>query len=122
MKFKTDENLPAEAAAVLREAGFDAETVWDESLNGSDDGTISNRARSERRILVTMDLDFANIHAYPPEIYPGLIVLRLRSQDKLNVEAVMRRVVLALRLRSPREELWIVEEDRIRYRQGVKPA
>lgn len=107
---------------MLREAGFDAETVWDESLNGSDDGTISNRARSERRILVTMDLDFANIHAYPPEIYPGLIVLRLRSQDKLNVEAVMRRVVLALRLRSPREELWIVEEDRIRYRQGVKPA
>ena len=27
MKFKTDENLPVQAATTLREAGFDAETV-----------------------------------------------------------------------------------------------
>jgi len=37
VRIKTDENLPAEAAATLRECGLDAETVWDESLVGSDD-------------------------------------------------------------------------------------
>lgn len=31
MKFKIDENLPIEAAATLRHAGFDAETVLDET-------------------------------------------------------------------------------------------
>jgi predicted nuclease of predicted toxin-antitoxin system len=59
LKFKTDENLPVEAAAVLRDAGFDAETVWDEALAGSEDATIADRVRTEGRILVTADLDFA---------------------------------------------------------------
>ncbi|MFN0170984.1 MAG: DUF5615 family PIN-like protein [Bryobacteraceae bacterium] len=67
MKFKTDENLPVEAATALRDAGFDAETVWDEALAGSDDATIAERVRREGRILITLDLDFANIRAYPPD-------------------------------------------------------
>ena len=41
MKFKTDENLPIEAAATLREAGFDAETIWDEKLSGADDHVVA---------------------------------------------------------------------------------
>jgi uncharacterized protein (DUF433 family)/predicted nuclease of predicted toxin-antitoxin system len=74
---QTDENLPVEAAATLRECGFDAETVWDENLSGSDDQMISARVRSEGRILLRLDLDFANIRAYPPHEHPGIIVLRL---------------------------------------------
>lgn len=112
-----DENLPAEAAAALRECGFDAETVWDESLAGSDDEGIAARVRSEGRILLTLDLDFANIRAYPPDQYPGIIVLRLKSQDKASVVAYVRRIAAALEERSPNGELWIVEGDRIRFRR-----
>ena len=36
MKFKIDENLPAEAADILKSAGFDAQTVGDENLSGAD--------------------------------------------------------------------------------------
>lgn len=121
MKFKTDENLPAEAATVLREAGYDAETVWDEALTGADDTIIAGRIRTEDRVLITLDLDFANIRSYPPEDYPGIIVLRLDHQDKASTLGVIRRVALALGHRSPVGELWIVEEDRIRFRQG-RPA
>ncbi len=81
MKFKTDENLPAEAAAVLRESGFDAETVWDESLSGSAADVIVARTRSEGRILVTLDLDFANIRSYAPREHPGIIVLMLKQPE-----------------------------------------
>ena len=77
MRFKTDENLPAEAATILQGAGFDAESVWDEHLSGADDETIAARARDEDRILLTLDLDFANIRAYPPGQHTGIIVLRL---------------------------------------------
>ena len=49
MKFKTDENLPLEASAVLRERGFDAETVWDEDLSGAKDRVIAARVRTEGR-------------------------------------------------------------------------
>jgi hypothetical protein len=45
-----DENLPAEAAATLRECGFDAETVWHENLVGSDDEGIAARVRGEGRV------------------------------------------------------------------------
>jgi len=77
-------NLPVETASIFREQGFEAETVGDESLSGADDAAIANRVRVEIRILVTLDLDFSNIRAYPPEEYAGIIVLRLKTQDKPN--------------------------------------
>jgi predicted nuclease of predicted toxin-antitoxin system len=118
VKFKTDENLPVQAAATLRDSGFDAETVWDENLCGFEDDTISERVRSEGRILVTLDLDFANIRAYPPDEHPGIIVLRLKNQDKDAVIACVKRIAHAVSERSPVGELWIVEQDRIRFRHS----
>ena len=118
MKFKTDENLPLEASAVLRERGFDAETVWDEDLSGAEDRVIAARVQSEGRILLTLDLDFANIQAYPPDQYAGIIVLRLERQDKATVVAYVARIAAALGQRSPIGEPWIVQKDRIRFRAG----
>jgi predicted nuclease of predicted toxin-antitoxin system len=120
VKFKTDENLPIEAASTLRDCGFDAETVWDEALCGADDSAIAARVQSEDRVLLTLDLDFANIKAYPPDQYSGIIVLRLKSQDKATVVAYTRRLITALALRHPSGELWIVERDRIRFRQRAE--
>ncbi len=118
MKFKTDENLPIEAAAALRELGFDAETVWDENLSGADDRVIAARVQREGRILVTLDFDFANIHSYPPDQHAGIIVLRLSTQDKSTAVSYVRRMAAALARRSPVGELWIVQKDRIRFRRG----
>lgn len=118
MKFKIDENLPIEAALTLNERGFQAETVLAELLSGADDQTIANRVRAEERILVTLDLDFSNIRAYPPDEYAGIIVLRLKTQDKPTVLSYIRRLAVALDKRIPQGELWIVQHDRIRFRQG----
>jgi predicted nuclease of predicted toxin-antitoxin system len=105
LKFKIDENLPVEAAATLRDSGFDAET-------------IAARVRGEGPVLLTLDLDFANIRAYPPDRHPGIIVLRLTTQDKPTVVEYVRRIAAAVKLRNPGGELWIVEADRIRFRPG----
>ncbi len=118
MKFKIDENLPAEAAGILRDAGFVADTVADESLSGADDDVVAATSWSERRVLVTMDLDFANIRAYPPGEHCGIIVLRVKRQDKPNVLTYVRRLAAALPRRDPTGELWIVDGNRIRFRQG----
>jgi predicted nuclease of predicted toxin-antitoxin system len=118
VKFKIDENLPLEAASALRLSGFDVLTVCDESLSGADDRTIAARAHSEDRILLTLDLDFANIRAYPPDQHSGIVVLRLKRQDAPTVVAYVRRLAAILHQRSPAGELWIVEPDRIRFRQG----
>jgi hypothetical protein len=50
--------------------------VW---LSGAEDATIAVRCRTEGRILITLDLDFANIRAYPPAEYAGIIILRSKK-------------------------------------------
>ena len=62
--FKTDENLPIDAATPLRQAGLDVATVLDERLGGHADADILRVCRSEGRALITLDVDFANIDAY----------------------------------------------------------
>jgi predicted nuclease of predicted toxin-antitoxin system len=118
VRFKIDENLPAEAAEILKSAGFDAHTVADEDLAGAHDETVADASRSEARILVTLNLDFANIRAYPPGEHAGIVVLRVKHQDKVTVLIYLRRLIMALARRSPSGELWIVDGNRIRFRQG----
>jgi len=82
LKLKIDENLPVDCAVILRDAGFEADTVFDERLVGADDSAIASCSRAEDRVLVTFDLDFSNIRAYPPSKHAGIIVLRPKRQDK----------------------------------------
>ena len=76
MRAKLDENLPIEVAGLLRTAGWICDTVHDEGLIGADDPTIGAVCRKESRILFTLDLDFADIRAYPPSEYVGIVVFR----------------------------------------------
>ena len=116
MKFKIDENLPADVAELLRSAGWEADTVAQEGLNGAEDAILAEAVQRGRRILLTLDLDFSNIKAYPPEQYNGIVVLRPGPQDKPTVLTLVTRLVGALRQRVPERELWIVEPGRIRFR------
>jgi predicted nuclease of predicted toxin-antitoxin system len=116
LNFKIDEILPVECAHLLRDAGFGAHTVAEENLAGADDKAIARTVQAEGRVLVTLDLDFSNIRAYPPSTLSGIIVLRLKRQDKRGVLRLMNGVVAALKTRLPEGDLWIVEPDRIRFR------
>lgn len=89
MKLKIDENLPADCAVLLRNAGFEADTVFDERLAGADDAIIASRAQAENRVLVTLDLDFGNVQAYPPSQHAGIIVLKPKSQDKPTISSLI---------------------------------
>lgn len=117
MKFKIDENLPSEYKSLLEQAGFQAETVADENLSGRDDSVLIERCRAESRILITLDLDFGNIQAYPPSFFPGIVVFRSGSQDKGTLINLLKLLVPAFSKRSPDRQLWIVEHDRIRIRE-----
>ena len=49
MRFKTDENLPEESAAILREAGHDAHTIREQALGGHPDGDVATVCKRELR-------------------------------------------------------------------------
>jgi len=66
--------------------------------------------------LLTLDLDFADIRAYPPEDYCGIIVMRLARRDKPRVLEVLGRLLLKLDAEELIGKLWIVNERTIRIR------
>lgn len=72
LKILCDENIPAKVCKYLKEAGHDVKLV----KNGQPDKEIASQASREGRIILTFDSDFANILAYPPDQYPGIIFLK----------------------------------------------
>jgi hypothetical protein len=73
VKFKLDENMPADLGELLRDSGHDVEDVLGEYLGGRPDRPVLAAASSESRILITFDLDFADIRQYPPGSDPPTI-------------------------------------------------
>jgi predicted nuclease of predicted toxin-antitoxin system len=118
MKFKTDENLPAEVAEAMRAAGHDAVSVLEQDLGGWADPSVAEICRSEGRVLVSLDADFADVRAYPPQDYPGILVIRLKRQDKDSILAVVPRILRMLQLETIEHRLWIVTGERVRIRGG----
>lgn len=116
MRFKVDENLPLIVAELLREAGFDTHTVHEENLAGSQDADIDAACRRESRIIVTLDLDFADIRAYPPAESAGAIVLRPKTHDIPSFTRLIRKTIALLKLQTASHQLWIVTERRVRTR------
>ena len=114
IKFKIDENLPVEVANLLTENGYDAKTVLQENLAGTPDNNISIICQREKRTLVTLDTDFADIRMYPPQNYSGLIILRLKRQDKSNLLKVIKRLIPLLQDEQLECHLWLVDEKRVR--------
>lgn len=86
-------------------------------MSGESDSGIARVCQLEERVLITLDLDFADIRSYPPQQYPGLIVVRSKRQDKLTVTAIVERVIEILDDEPILNRLWIVDEDRVRIRE-----
>ncbi len=118
MRFKIDENLPREVAEILTGARHDATTIIDEQLRGENDPRIIDVCLHEHRALITLDLDFADVRAYPPELFFGIIVLRVHRQDKKHLITLFNRLIPILEEEAVQNRLWIVEESRIRIRGG----
>ncbi|MFQ5881681.1 MAG: DUF5615 family PIN-like protein [Candidatus Methylomirabilales bacterium] len=122
MRLKLDENVDPRAVAILRTAGHDAVTVPDERLSGQPDAAVETTCRMEARCLVTLDLDFANVLAYPPEKYSGLVVLRHPRPTAAGLLNLVRQLAASLKHDSPERRLWIVEPGRLRVHEPTFEA
>ena len=122
MRLKLDENVDPRAVGILRTAGHDVATVTDEHLSGRPDAAVEAICRMEARCLVTLDLDFANVLAYPPERYPGLVVLRHPSPTAAGLLNLVRQLTALLEQHNPERRLWIVEPGRFRVHESTFEA
>ena len=118
MKFKLDENLPELVRDALTELGHDAHTVAAEGLAGAHDGAVLDACVAEDRVLITLDLDFSDIRAYPPGSYPGLWVLRPPKQTFKAIEALVRAGLQLSTVERVAGQLWVIDEKRVRIRDA----
>jgi predicted nuclease of predicted toxin-antitoxin system len=116
-RFKLDENLPRDAQVLLLAAGHDAHTVNDELLAGGPDSKIFDVCLNEDRVLVTLDLDFADIREYPPSGHRGIWVLRPETQSIENTLSALRGALALIGKEPTTSRLWIVEPSRVRIRE-----
>jgi predicted nuclease of predicted toxin-antitoxin system len=112
---KVDENLGRRCVDVLRSAGHDATTVPEQGLCSASDEELITACSSEGRVLVTLDLDFANPLVFRPSSYAGIAVLRLpRRTTADDITRAARVLVGGLSTRGIKGKLWVVRGDRIR--------
>src|SRR3990172_5085771 len=77
-RFLVDESLPPEPALLLRADGHDALHVLDLNMRGSSDDAVFLAAKERGAILLSKDLDFSDIRAYPES--SGIVVFRFRRR------------------------------------------
>ena len=116
-RFKLDENLPHQVRTLLTDLGHDAETVHEERLVGEPDSAILQASIAERRILVTLDLDFSDIRQYPPSSHTGIWVLRPQTQSIRDALSALRGAVTLIGIESTSARLRLVEPGRVRIRE-----
>lgn len=109
MKIKLDENIDPRAKDILSKAGHDMLAVQDEKLSGAPDEVVEKVLMRERRCLLTLDLDFANVIAYPPHKYSGIVVLRHPRPTAAGLLNLVRQFAAALDQHDPHRSLWIYE-------------
>jgi len=114
MHFKLDENADPRWRLPLEHAGHFVSTVSEEALSGSDDDVIAKVCLQKRFALITVDQGFAQIIHYPPQQYPGIIVLRHPKPTLAGMRKLIAQIADALNRQSVDGELWIVEPGRIR--------
>lgn len=120
MKIKLDENLPLRLVSLLTELGHDVHTPQDEELSGANDARIWESAQSEKRFLITQDLDFSDIRRFEPGTHAGILLVRLQEPSR---QALIDRVEALFRHESV--EGWakcfvVATERKVRVRQPAK--
>jgi predicted nuclease of predicted toxin-antitoxin system len=116
MKFLLDMNLSRQSAAHLRGQGHDAVHLFEQRLERLADHDIILKACSEKRILVTHDLDFGEILAASGDHLPSVITFRLRNMQPDNVNRHLDAIIANHHEALAQGVLMSVTEGQIRMR------
>ncbi|MEL6492834.1 MAG: DUF5615 family PIN-like protein [Cyanobacteria bacterium J06621_3] len=79
MKFLADMGVSPQTVDVLRNQGYDATHISEEGLFRMRDAEILEKARQEERIVLTFDLDFADLLAASVATLPSTVIFRLKK-------------------------------------------
>ena|SRR5579859_3287914 len=117
IKLLLDANISPQTAKFLRALGFDTKSITEEKLGTLADEEVVKIAITERRIIITFDLDFGEIFNTENFGKPGIIVLRLQDQTVENVNKTLKNLFANYEDKINRNPmtLIVVKENSIRF-------
>lgn len=117
MKFLLDANIPYSAKEIFNER-YQVFHVRDLKLESAADDEIIDWAKRNKSVLITRDLDFANILNYPPQKHSGIVVLRIpHYYSSKEIKKVLKEFISEIKLDKLFKTLVIVEDGRIRIKK-----
>jgi predicted nuclease of predicted toxin-antitoxin system len=120
MKFLVDEDLPVAVVEMLRTVGHEATHIRAIGLGGKPDRVIFAAAQDRQAVLMSADLGFGNIRAYPLGTHHGIAVLRFpdyfRRSDIVNLA---HRFIQSSDLTTLQGALAIITPTSVRIRRSA---
>ncbi len=117
MRFLVDMNLATDVAVWLRTQGHDAVHLRELGLQKLGDQAVLAKAVAEKRVVLTFDLDFADLAAAAGEARAAVILLRLRSARTARILDRLRDVLASTAQALETGAIVIVEDTRLRIRR-----
>ena len=117
MRFLVDVGVSLSTVKVLREEGHDAVHLREQGLQRLPDEKILEKAKQENRIVLTFDLDFANLLVLGMAQSPSVMIFRLNDETPASVIPRMLSVIQERRQELEEGAIIMVEDSRYRLRR-----
>jgi predicted nuclease of predicted toxin-antitoxin system len=116
MRFLLDMGVGARVADWLRQQGHDAAHLRDEGLQQLPDRDILAKATTENRVILTFDLDFAEIVAFSSDVFTSVIIFRLRHPKSPTVIRRLEATLPAIETALLNGAMAVIEDAHFRVR------
>ena len=117
LAFFLDQCVPAPVGRGFRDAGYTVIQLADYIPVDSPDRTVIAKAQELDAILVSLNGDFADIVAYPPGQYGGIVALQIRNHPEV-LPTILSRLTAFFEANDGRDthrgKLIVAEPHRIR--------
>jgi len=117
MKFLADAGISIATVLALRDHGHDAVHLREQGLQRLPDTKVMEKAIAEKRVVLTLDLDFGDLLALGIEKEPSVVIFRLYDETPASVNPRLMRVLEDRRSELESGALIVVEDGRYRMRR-----
>jgi predicted nuclease of predicted toxin-antitoxin system len=117
MKFLADLGVSMATVRVLREDGHEVVHLGEEGLWRLSDAAILEKARKEKCVVLTFDLDFGDLLATTIQFLPSVVIFRLRNQTPASVTPRLLETISSCSQELSTGAIVIVEDTRYRLRR-----